>query len=110
MLPQRSAMLPQRSRMLLQRSAVLLERSGEQDERSVALPQRYTALRERSAVLHKRSAYAVRCPVPESPISTLPPGKYSFHRRVTVAAVSSSAKSSLGNQGFMRASIRTGGL
>src|SRR4029077_15525487 len=52
----------------------------------------------------------VKCPVPESPISTLPPGKYSFHRRVTVAAVASSANSSLGYQGFMRASIRMGGV
>ena len=54
-------------------------------------------------------AYGVRCPVPESPISTLPPGKYSFHLLDTVAAVSSSAKSSLGYQGFIRASIRMGG-
>ena len=52
----------------------------------------------------------MRCPVPESPISTLPPGKYSFQRRVTVADVSSSANSSLGYQGFMRASIRIGGV
>ncbi|HVS00283.1 MAG TPA: hypothetical protein VMW27_26885 [Thermoanaerobaculia bacterium] len=44
-----------------------------------------------------------------SPISTLPPGKYSLQRRVTVAAVSSSVKSSLGKLGFS-ASVRIGGL
>ena len=54
--------------------------------------------------------HGVKCPTPESPISTLPPGKYSRQRRVTVAAVCSSAKSSWGYQGFMRASIRMGGV
>ena len=42
--------------------------------------------------------------------STPPPGKYSRQRRVTVAAVASSAKSSSGYQGFRRASMRIGGV
>jgi len=55
-----------------------------------------------------RHLYSVRCPAPESPISTLPAGKYSRHRCVTLAEVSSSANSSLGYQGFIRASITIG--
>ena len=45
----------------------------------------------------------------ESPISTPPPGKYSFQRRETSAAVSGSHETSLGKEGLVRASISTGG-
>ena len=50
-----------------------------------------------------------RCALSESPIST-PAGKYSFHRRVTVAATSGAQNSSSGKPGFNRASITTGGV
>ena len=45
-----------------------------------------------------------------SPISMRRCGKYSFHRRVTSAAVSGSHSTSFGNHGFIRASMRIGGV
>jgi len=51
-----------------------------------------------------------RWPRSESPISTRRSGKYSRHRSVTVAAMSSRQVSSRGYQGFILASMTIGGV
>src|SRR6185436_12527125 len=46
----------------------------------------------------------------EAAISTMKEGKYSFQRRVTVAATSAAHDSSAGKPGFSRASMRMGAM